>query len=373
MNMNTVKQKQLRQDYCQMLRGEWEAPLPQDLDFWYMLRSEGIFFCAWQKFSSAQRQQVPSEILQGMDEHAYKASSLRMKHELGHILRELNSAHIPVICLRGQALAETLYEPINMRAYTDFDLLFDEKDSLALKQVLGNRLMYAPPDKFPSLFKKGDFVIDLHTEPLGIERIQSWSHLTPLRAPDFFKHAEKGLVAGEEALHIHPRVNLPYLCFHAMKHSFDRLIWLHDIALLAQQIETHEDWDEVIKGIVEYKLERPCFYALSYVQKHLNAPVPDHLLNAICPDMGFIERRLFRRHMKFEVIPYLAERLFARMQPDLKHRMAFWRETIYPSYAVRAQIAGGGCVKCSFIRTRIKQIARATLFFLRETFLLIRS
>jgi len=274
--------------------------------------------------------------------------------------------------LRGQALAEALYEPTSMRVFTDFDLLYDEKDSLVLKQVLGTRLMYAPPEKFPSLFKKGDLVIDLHTEPLGIERIQSWAHLTPLRAPDFFKYAKKASIAGEQALQVQARVNLPYLCFHAMKHSFDRLIWLYDIALLAETIQ-EDEWQDVLQGIREYQLERPCFYALSYVQKHLNAPVPDEILNAICPDMGWVERRLFARHMKFEVIPYLAERLFARMQPDWKHRLIFWQETIYPSYEVRAQIAGGGCVKCSFIRTRIKQISKASLLFVREFFLLVRS
>jgi len=371
--MKISQQKKFRQFYCQMLRGEWEGVVPQDLTFWYTLRSEGVFFCVWQKLSSTQRQQIPPEMMQGMDERMHKASALRMKHSLGHILRELNAVNIPVICLRGQAMAEALYEPASMRVFTDFDLLYDEKHSLILKQVLGTRLMYAPPEKFPSMFKKGDLVIDLHTEPLGIERIKSWAHLTPLRAPDFFKHAQEGMLAGEKALHVAPRVNLPYLCFHAMKHSFDRLIWLYDIALLAEKIKEDQAWDEVLQGIREYRLERPCFYALDYVQRHFKAPVPDTLLNEICPDMGWVERRLFARHMSLEVIPYLAERLFARMQPDFKHRLAFWKETIYPSYEVRAQIAGGGCVKCSFIRTRIKQISRATIMFVRETFLLVRG
>jgi len=370
--MKISQQKQFREFYCQMLRGEWEGAVSHELSFWHMLKAEGVFFCVWQKLSSMQRQGIPKEIMQGMDERMHEASALRMKHSLGHILRELNAAEIPVICMRGQAMAEALYEPPSMRVFTDFDLLYDEKDSLMIKQVLGTRLMYAPPEKFPSLFKKGDLVIDLHTEPLGIERIQSWAHLTSLRAPDFFQYSQEGVVAGEKALHVHPRVNLPYLCFHAMKHSFNRLIWLYDIALLAETI-SDDDWGEVLQGIRDYQLERPCFYALSYVHKHLNAPVPDDVLNELCPDMGWVERRLFARHMNFEVIPYLAERLFARMQPDLKHQLAFWKETIYPSYEVRAQIAGGGCVKCSFIRTRIKQIFHALLMFVREAFLLVRS
>ncbi len=370
--MNIRQQKYYRKSYCQMLRGTWDAEVPQDLAFWYMLRSEGIFFCVWQKLSSSQRALIPQEIMNGMDERMRNASALRMKHALGHILRALNEAEIPVICLRGQAMAEALYEPSSMRVFTDFDILYQEENSLILKQVLGSELGYMPPEKFPSMFKKGDLVIDLHTEPLGIERMHAWAHLTPLRADDFFAHTQEGVLAGEPALQVHPRVNLPYLCFHAMKHSFDRLIWLYDIALLANQL-CEEDWHEVLQGIHDYRLERPCFYALSYVQKHLDAAVPDAVLNEICPDMGLIERRLFARHMDFEVIPYLAERLFARMQPDWKHRLIFWKETIYPRYEVRAQIAGGGCVKCSFIRTRIKQIAKATVLFLREGYLLLRG
>jgi len=166
---------------------------------------------------------------------------------------------------------------------------------------------------------------------------------------------------------------LPYLCFHALKHSFERLIWLYDIKLLAEQVAKRDEWGEVASGIAEYKLERPCFYALSYVKTHMQAPVPDELLQHIQPDMGFVETRLFRRFMKHEIIPYLAERLFSRMLPDFARRVAFWKETIYPREEVRKQIAGGGCVKCNFIRTRLKQLLKASWAFSKEWFLMLRA
>jgi len=239
---------------------------------------------------------------------------------------------------------------------------------MLLKQALGENLNFIPSPKYPEMFTRGNLPVDLHTEPLGITRILAWEHLTPLRAPDFFKYAEEGLLAGKKALLIHPRVNLPYLCFHALKHSFSRLIWLYDIALLANQITADEQWSEVLAGIQEYKLERPCYYALAYAKTHLSASVPDDLLQSIKPKMGFLERCLFKRHMNHDVIPFLAERLFSRMQPSLKHRLEFWRETIYPRYEIRKQIGGCGCVKCNFIRIRLKQVSRALWILIKEFF-----
>ncbi len=302
----------------------------------------------------------------------YALWHLRIKNTLSQILTALNEAKLPVLIMRGQALAETLYIQPHTRPQSDIDLIFEPACALQAKQVLWD-IGFRPDSVYADMFVRGDIQLDIHTEPLGIERIQAWQYLTPLRAKDFFKYGQEGRLAGEKALLLHPRVNLPYLCFHALKHSFERLLWLYDIALLANDISAKQQWNEVVQGIEDYKLERPCFYALSYAKAHLGADVPDEMLDKICPDMGFVERRLFKRHMHHEVIPYLAERLFARMQPDFKHRVDFWKETIYPRYEVRAQMANGGCVKCSFIRTRLKQVFKAFTGFMREGWLLVRG
>jgi hypothetical protein len=297
---------------------------------------------------------------------------LRMQHATGRILSTLRQANISAVCMRGVSVAEALYgEKAGLRPISDIDLLIDTRQMLDAKQALWD-IGFRPDSKYSHIYYRGDIPIDLHHEPLGIERIQMWKYLTPLRIDDFLKHAEEGDLVGEKALLLHPRVNLPYLCFHAMKHSFERLIWLYDIALLANELDSQEDWKEVLAGISEYKLERPCFYALSYVNTHLGASVPEDLLEKIRPKMGFVERSLFRRHMNHESIPFLAERLFARMQPDFSHRLRFWQETLYPRYEVRAQMVETGCVKCNFIRKRLKQLFKATWLFVKEGASLVR-
>jgi len=290
---------------------------------------------------------------------------LRLSHAMQQILSAVARSGCPVIALRGRSLAETLYADPVTRPQSDIDLLMRPNETLAVKQALWD-LGFRPSAAYPNIFVRGDLMLDTHTEPLGIERIRAWEHLTSLRAEDFFRHSRPGELSGKPALLVEPRVLLPYLCFHALKHSFERLIWLVDIALLARQVEAADGWDEVLAGIREYRLERPCYYALAYAKQHLAAPVPETLLTEIRPAMGFVERNLFARHMAHAQIPFLAERLFARMQPDFRHRLAFWRETIYPRYEVRRQMANGGCVKCSFIRKRLKQLLKATWLLLRE-------
>jgi len=301
-----------------------------------------------------------------------KAKYLRLRHVTGRILTSLAQQEIAAVCMRGVVVAEGLYgDMAAFRPISDIDLLVEEKQMLDVKQTLWD-IGFRPNPKYRNIYYRGDISVDLHHEPLGIERIEMWKHLTPLRIEDFMKYAEEGELAGEKALLLPPRINLPYLCFHALKHSFERLIWLYDIALLADQVSRDGAWGEVLAGVREYGLQRPCYYALSYVEAHLGAEVPEEVLSGIKPDMGFVERSLFRRHMSHEIIPFLAERLFARMQPDFAHRVRFWRETIYPRYEVRAQMVEEGCVKCNFIRKRIKQLAKASWLFIKEGVSLVR-
>ena len=300
------------------------------------------------------------------------ALHLRFRNALRQVLHVFEQNEVPVICIRGIALGPYYKEKLPLRPQSDIDLLFHPNTILQAKQILGN-LGFKPSHNYPNVFVRGSIQLDLHTEPLGIERIKSWSHLTPLRADDFFNHATSRTLTGEKALITSTSIMLPYLCFHALKHSFERLIWMYDIALMTKHIEAEQTWDDLLKNILDFKLERPCYYALSYVKEHLNAPVPNNLLLAIRPKMGMVERKLHKRFMAHENIPYLAERLFSRMQPSFKHKIDFWRETIYPSYEVRAQIGGGTCVKCSFTRKRIKQLIIAAWAFTKEIFLVVRA
>jgi len=364
-----------RQRLCQILAQNFTLNLADYRDENLMMRSmhEGVDGMLLPMIGAIEIPGIPVEVHDAYGLREKQAGYLRMNHVCAQVLEALNIADVPVICMRGLAVSERLYgKNAYLRPQSDIDLLFNDNQMMDAKQVLWD-IGFRPDYVYRNIFVRGDVSLDLHDDPLGIGRIQAWEHLTPLRALDFFTEAKHGKLAGETALLIGRKIELPYLCFHAMKHSFERLIWLYDIALLANKISSDEGWEEVLLGIQEYALQRPCFYALSYVQKHLGADVPESVLDNIRPAMGFVERRLFHRFMRHEIIPFLAERIFARMMPDFSHRMEFWRETIYPRYEVRQQMANGACVKCSFIRTRLKQVFKAFIGFSKEGWLLLRG
>lgn len=318
-------------------------------DLWRASWEEGVGPYLWHVVQ--QRQYIPRRM------RAYFRPRLR-RHGLIYLQQRraadgiaaaFAGAGLPFVFLRGFSLA-SLYRPPSLRPQHDIDVLLPPSALPKAKTCLA-RLGFAAAPFYPALHVRGEVLVDLHTEPLGAERIRTWRDLTPLAGNDFL--AVSGLGGSGPWTGAEFALVLPYLCFHALKHSFSRLIWLLDIALLARHISGNASWDEVAAAIRQYRLERPCFYALAYADAYLDAAVPASLLAAIRPRMGAGERRLFGRFMAHETVPFLAERVFARMLPMVR-RPAFWWETFVPHRDVRAQLAamqGGGWV--GFVRQRL--------------------
>lgn len=366
----------LRAQFAHLLAGGMVLPAMREIlsgpDFWTHAWREGVGACIWHAIQQ-QGVQLDASAREYVEQPLREqvAHTLTLRAATAETLREFAGKGIDMLILRGQSVAQTLYTSATLRPQTDVDLLVDAADVPRVTTLL-TELGFIPLPPLHMLFARGDVLLDVHTEPLGIERIASWALLTPLRAPDFFGHAQHGQLLGEPALLPEARVMLPYLCFHAMKHSFERLIWLWDIALLARSIDADKAWDGIATGIAEYALEHPCFYALSYASEHLKAPVPVALLEALRPRMDWREKQIYKRFMRHEDVPFLAERIFARMQPDFAHRLAFWRETIWPSADVRRQVDADPSAKGGFIGKRLYQIGKAGIMLLRELGALFR-
>ncbi|MDX8391915.1 MAG: nucleotidyltransferase family protein [Mariprofundaceae bacterium] len=360
--------KSLRAQYTRILCGySPEKTLPPEQLFAAPAWQEGVGACLWHSLQQHHKNLMPlrPHVEQALREQT--AHTLMLRSSSSKVLRLFSQHRIDVLILRGQAVAESLYTSPNLRPQTDIDLLIHESDADRVAAMLITAGFKQIPHQ-ALLFVRGAVMLDVHIEPLGIERIASWAMLTPLRAKDFFAASTDGEIAGQAARLVKPEIHLPYLCFHAMKHSFERLIWLWDIALLARQVNQMQAWDDVLSGIKRLALERPCFYALSYANIHLAADLPPEILSTLRPSMGWRERRLFERFMQHEQIPFLAERVFARMQPDWRHRLLFWKETIWPRSEVRQQVNIDPSLKMGFLGKRLQQLGKATVMLCRELY-----
>ena len=182
---------QYRQWVCEALNHRMPEAALTTTDFWTMAQGEAMFPLLWHSLNNQQKQRALPHLITPIDDRVLMADALRMKNTTARILRAFRHAHIPVICMRGVALSETLYPHAYLRPHTDIDILFEEKHLLMAKQVVGNQLHFRPLSAYPMLFKQGDIPLDLHIEPIGSERIHSWKYITPLNTDDFFGIATK--------------------------------------------------------------------------------------------------------------------------------------------------------------------------------------
>lgn len=203
------------------------------------------------------------------------------------VLKGFGEAGVPVIPLKGVALAEGLYGDITARACSDIDILVprsfipeafrlllangwergddDEVDLTDIGLLLRSGIEYA----FLSNSSRAPLLLELHWDI-------AWRWRGDCRAmDDLWAEARKQKVLGVEAYALSPEWEILYLSVHAARHRWHALKWLVDIhkACLARRI----DWDRVNDKARHLGWGRVLEVTLSICRALLGTPVPEHL------------------------------------------------------------------------------------------------
>jgi hypothetical protein len=156
------------------------------------------------------------------------------------ILHDILAPELPVVLIQGAALLVELYDDPGLRPLTDIDLWVPSEAKDHLLAVL-NRLGFRSNPSTPGLLRNGDLLIDVHTHLLGAERIRSRSFLLSQSQEEIFLACRRQRWEGREILCLDERDQVIFLTLHAIKHYFERLIWLADLARLVASWED-ADW-----------------------------------------------------------------------------------------------------------------------------------
>ena len=207
------------------------------------------------------------------------------------ILGRFAEAHIPVLLLKGTALAHTHYPQPYLRTRGDLDLLIPEHrqaDADAaltaagyqpqhhLREAGSFQVTYQPPASTP-----GADAIDLH-EKLNDHRI-----FTPLLAFDQLMADSVPVPSlGPQARSPGPVYMLLHACmhraanfttvYHAAGDSViepNRLIWLYDAHLLATAL-TRPEWTRLADFAEQHAIRRVCWDTLQTAASAFQTPVP---------------------------------------------------------------------------------------------------
>lgn len=295
--------------------------------------------------------EVPLEIFHRLKASYYNtlAQNTLMYQELERILTALDVAGIPVIVLKGAALAATLYEDIGLRPMGDLDLLVEESNYDIALSIVKSIGYIDEPMLSARLNNVIGFNIHLWKDnysgiKLEIHKglIQSGDGLYAPSMEWFWSHAEhfdkkkKGINCQlDNSLSLSSIANIVYLSAHqTIQHdgAQSRLIWHHDIHILVREAISSQDWRTIIKQAHIFGWSYGIYYALIMVQTLFQLRIPRYVLGDLYEDQTPYKAILIDQKVKSKQTN-ISRFWYTLLMLNWRSRFLFVTARIFPSNA----------------------------------------
>jgi hypothetical protein len=276
-------------------------------------------------FSTLGNGRIPAGVLESLANSYYACArrNILFFHVLGEVLTAFREAGVPVMVLKGAALAEAIYGNIALRPMGDLDLLV-HADDLAITQQILEGLGFRLPTGLlnPAYYRKTHFHIPYyHTSIPGVILEVHWGlqeDFGPLQ-PDLdeiWQGALRTRVAGVETLVMGLEDLLLYLCLHLDKHGYynrylltrpdaeahilsgygaNELIWYCDVWEVLQRHQEEVDWSRFVEKARRWGIEGAVYCSLHFLQRFFGSSRADGALAELRPPrLRWYEVRFYR-------------------------------------------------------------------------------
>jgi hypothetical protein len=271
-------------------RDEARALLAGGLD-WDLVVSEaerqGLTLLVQRHLEREAAGRCPPGVLEdlGSRARAITALNLALTGELVRLLPDLEAAGCRPVVVKGPALAAGVYGDLASRPFGDVDVVVEPASAVRAWEALEARGYEATPAIPPrwrarwirsaheQLFARPGtpLLVDLHWELTA--RGYRWS-MTLEEARPRLVRVRAGAAEVETT---GPEDTLVFLCGHGMKHGWEALSWLVDVAELVRG-RPGLDWDRVRRWSRPFGRRRPVQLGLQLARRLLEAPVPGEVL-----------------------------------------------------------------------------------------------
>lgn len=217
--------------------------------------------------------------------------NLRLNGELRLLLNALNAENIPLILLKGIALANTVYENISLREMNDIDVLAHPADLARIADILidmGYDKPLQPIDvniimqtehHLPRFIKKGRAGFEIHwnltnpSEPYTVSPHGLWERAVPIQ------------ISSGQTLMLSPEDLLLHLCLHtSYHHQFTfGLRPFCDISEMIDHFGSILNWQTVAERALSQHWHRGVYLTLRLAIELAGAAVPDRIMEMIQP------------------------------------------------------------------------------------------
>ncbi|MFO7871777.1 MAG: nucleotidyltransferase family protein [Kiritimatiellia bacterium] len=263
-----------------------------------------------------------------------------------HIGRVLKG--IDFVLLKGAYLAEHIYDSPALRPFSDIDILVRPEKVKATHRKL-TEAGYSPPGNPPEPSKESDLLKSTAYRAAGpgpalhvhwdlansilpkytagrIDVDEFWQSAVPTAHP--------WLAPDTEHLIIH-------LCEHALRHSYDRLILLRDIAEVILKPGGRITWNRLSRLAQRYRLDRAVYYALDLLSARTGIAVPGEVLDALRPAPVSGPERLFAKALRDGVrYPELCNLLYFDTAGSAGEKWSFVKKVLFPPKSLLARAYG---------------------------------
>jgi hypothetical protein len=277
-----------------------------------------------------------------LDYYSNVSRSVRFLCALEDVLRRLTAAGVPVILLKGTALAETVYGDAALRPASDIDLLVRQVDMpTALNVLSSSGYQKAQADLYPGYVTTyGNQVTVVKVDGPKVPVELHWSLIRPpyyqrTISMDWFWQTSRPLYIGDvSTLILGPEAQLLHSCAHILQHGGcgkAKQIWLHDLAEMIHVHHARIDWDQLLVRAQAYDLVLPVQRALNRVSVGWNTPVPPTVLarlRALGPSRDEV-----RIHTVLTTARIRAQRIWAGLWdiPGRRSKLRYAWHTLFPS------------------------------------------
>jgi hypothetical protein len=216
---------------------------------------------------------------QGIFRKHWYENQLRFK-QAAEVLRLCHGAGVPTLALKGVPLALLYYPETAMRPMTDFDFLVRPDHAERARQALVAAGWVMVSNQNPVRgAKEWTF-----RHPGGGEADMHWRILSTSFARDaedrFWRDAEPVACGGVQTLALNPTDQLFHVCVHGFPaNTTAPMRWMVDAIMILRKREI--DWERLLDLMRTHHTSAILHHALSYLRRHLAAPIPDEVMHRI--------------------------------------------------------------------------------------------
>jgi hypothetical protein len=302
-------------DHMGLGTGEVKKAAAANIDWWRVIdlaKTHGLLAILYRAARKSILESVPEQVMKDL-RFKYLDNSQKnyvLSEELINILGLLESENIMALTFKGSVLSEFLYGSLSDRYFSDIDLLVHKNDAIRAR-ILLETLGYRPDRRLnreqEEAFLSSKHHFHLYQPITGVHVDVHW-RISPviysfnLDGEGLIERSVPRKLHGKEVRTVSDEDTLLILCEHGIRHYWERLIWICDVAIMLK-LETM-NWPKAIKRASDVGCARALFLGILLASDILGAPFPN----------GYT--RMFDRMDTDKEIRSLADEIVTRLFSD---------------------------------------------------------